>query len=289
LKELSDKVIMVTGASSGIGLQVAQDLARHGARVIGAGRDAARCEAARQRILNDCPEARIDFLVADLSSQQQVKELAREAKRLSGGRLDALVNNAGLYSSSKKITEDGVELTFAVNHLAPFLLTHELLPVLSSSLEGRVLTISSASHYRATYNPPTAFNPLIYVGLLAYAATKLSNVLFSAEFNRRVSLPHLHAWAIDPGLVNTEIALKDNGALSGRVWKARKKHGTSPDVPSRTILHLISAAYDEIGESLYWKDSQPKKPSSKALDPDLARDLWVVSCRLCGISDYFNA
>ena len=121
---LNEKTVIVTGASSGIGYQVALDLARKGAIVIGAGRDAARCETARTQILLISPEAKVEFLVADLSSREQVRRLAEQAQQLldkHGQALDVLVNNAGLYSSKRIITEDGVELTFAVNHLAPVL------------------------------------------------------------------------------------------------------------------------------------------------------------------------
>lgn len=288
---LNEKTVIVTGASSGIGYQVALDLARKGAIVIGAGRDAARCETARTQILLISPEAKVEFLVADLSSREQVRRLAEQAQQLldkHGQALDVLVNNAGLYSSKRIITEDGVELTFAVNHLAPFLLTHLLLPQLANAPEGRVLGVSSTSHYHAFLSPLAADKPGLYIGLPVYATSNLCRVLFSAEFNRRTPNPNLHAWSIDPGLVNTEIGLKDKGGISNLVWRSRKTHGTSAEVPSQTILHLASGTYADIADALYWKDSAPKSPSKLSEDTDLASRLWEKSCQLCAIRDYFN-
>ncbi len=289
---LANKNVLVTGATSGIGFQAALDIARQGAFVIGAGRDQARCRQAAEAIRQAVPGANVEFLVADLASQQQVRSLAAQALSVlsSSGiaRLDVLVNNAGLYSSAKRLTEDGIELTYAVNHLAPFLLTHLLLPALLVSPDARILNLSSESHYHSMFNPLKMSNPRFYVGIFAYATSNLSRVLFSAEFNRRVPVANLHAWAVDPGLVNTEIGLKDKGFFSNLIWRSRKTHGTSADAPSRTILHLAVASLIEISKDIYWKDSQPKLSSRASRDPDLARHLWERSCRLCGITDYFG-
>lgn len=289
---LQDKNILVTGATSGIGFHAALDLAGKGANVIGAGRDAARCEAARQRILSQYPQAKVTFLVADLSSQRQVKSLAEGVEKLvqenSTSHLDVLVNNAGLVSDKKRYTEDGIELTFAVNHLAPFMLTQRLLPVLSASSDSRVITVSSNSHYNTWFNPQRASNPIVYNLLWAYKVSKLSNVLFTAEFNRRNPDTNIHAYAVDPGLVNTDIGLKGNGSLVYWFWSLRQKNGTAAEVPVRTITHLVTEIRGIVDPHLYWKNSQPKLPSRAALNPDLAKRLWEESCRLCEISDYFS-
>lgn len=288
----AQKTVFVTGATSGIGFQVALDFARQGAFIIGAGRDQARCQQAAESIRRSVPGVTVEFLVADLASQRQVRRLADQVLKLLSNhghsQLDVLVNNAGLYSSSKKMTEDNIELTFAVNHLAPFLLTYLLLSALVVSPDGRILNMSSESHYHSMFNPVTMSNPLLYVGLFAYATSNLGRVLFSAEFNRRLPIENLRAWAIDPGLVNTEIGLKDAGYFSNLIWRSRKAHGTSAEVPSRTILHLATAPLAEISSDLYWKDCQPKLSSRASRNPNLARRLWERSCALCGITDYFS-
>ena len=287
----SSKTVLVTGATSGIGYQAALDFAGKGAIVIGTGRDPVRCRRAAEAITQMVPGAAVEFLVADLASQQQVRSLADQVLNVLSSRgiaqLDVLVNNAGLYSSAKKMTEDGIELTFAVNHLAPFLLTHLLLPALVRSPDSRILTVSSISHYRAILDPLRASHPGIYVGIFSYAVSKLCNVLFSAEFNRRVPYANLRAWAVDPGLVNTEIGLKDSGYFSNLIWKSRKTHGTSADAPSRTLLHLAFAPLNNVSSGLYWKDSRPKLSSPASRDANLACRLWEESCRLCRIDQYF--
>lgn len=289
---LSEKTILVTGATSGIGFRACMELARQGAFVIGTGRDEQRCENARQSILQEIPQAKLAFLVGDLSSQNQTKRLAEESLQLiretGKGRLDVLVNNAGVFSAKKRFSEDGIELTFAVNHIAPFLLTHCLLPALNASDDARVLTVSSDSHYNTRFDPRRASHPGIYLHIWAYKVSKLSNVLFTVEFNRRNSYQGLCAFAVDPGLVNTEIGAKQNEGLVSFVWRIRQNQGQNPEVPVRTITHLASAELGQQRLVPYWKNSQPKAPSRAALDPNLARRLWEESCRLCGIEDYFS-
>jgi retinol dehydrogenase-12 len=199
-----------------------------------------------------------------------------------------LVNNAGTYCGHKVITGDGVERTFAVNHLAPFLLTHLLLPILSASPLGRVITVSSDSHYHARIVPEKVSNPWFYFGLRAYSQSKLANVLFTAEFNRRNKTSSPRAFAVDPGLVNTDIGLKETGPLAGLAWKSRQRKGVKPEVPARTILHLAGGPSLQNSDEIYWKDSLPKQPNRSAFDPELARRLWEVSCKLCHINDYFT-
>ena len=287
---LKGKSVVITGATSGIGYQAALDLARVGAAVIGIGRDAQRCRDAQHRIIEAVPSAKVAYLTADLGAQAQVRRLAGEIKetlpKLGFSKLDVLVNNAGLVSDHKVMTEDGVELTFAVNHLAPFLLTHLLLPVLDTS-SSRVLTVSSNSHYNTRFNPHTAWNPPFYFILWVYKVSKLSNVLFSVEFNRRNRKGIPRAYAIDPGLVNTDIGKKGTSKLVSMGWGTRQVKGDSTEVPSRTILHLSLEESPTSDSPVYWRDSQPKEPSPVVWDEKLAYGLWEESCRLCGISEYF--
>jgi NAD(P)-dependent dehydrogenase (short-subunit alcohol dehydrogenase family) len=283
-KELTGKTAVVTGATSGIGLAVAITLVQHGAHVIGVGRNALRCQNAEAIIKAACPDAKIQYLLADLSSQTQVRSLANEiAAKLSC--LNILVNNAGTYSQKKIMTADGIELTFATNHLAPFLLTSELLPLLQASPAGRVITVSSESHYSATINPQTAANPSFYYGLQAYARSKLANVLFTSEFNRRMAASDVHAFAVDPGLVKTDIALKGQPLFSRLLWKWRSSAGVEPEVPARAILFLASDENVQNSPENYWYNSQSKRCSPQAARPDLALELWQVSCKLCGLDE----
>lgn len=286
------KNILVTGATSGIGFRACLELVRQGAFVIGTGRDKIRCENARSEILQYVPGATVEYMVGDFASQSQTRRLAEEILMLlrgtQSGRLDILVNNAGLFSGRKRFSEDGIELTFAVNHIAPFLFTHLLLPALNQSPEARVLTVSSNSHYGTRFDPESASDPKPYLNLWAYKVSKLSNVLFTAEFNRRNPNSSMRAYAVDPGLVNTDIGLKQNEGLVGLVWRVRQRQGHDVEVPVRTITHLVNNNLGDNTQYLYWKNSQPKTPSRAAMDPDFARRLWEKSCRLCGIEDYFT-
>ncbi len=188
--DLEGKAIVVTGATSGIGLSVLGALAARGAFVVGVGRSELRCREAEQSVLAAHPDAAPAFCVADLASQHQVRGLADQiAARLATAGyagLDVLVNNAGTVSSWFVATEDGYELQFAVNHLAPFLLTHELMPMLRRAPEGRVIVVSSGSHRRGKMHWTDVMLRRHYGILKAYKQSKLANVLFVAELNRRL-------------------------------------------------------------------------------------------------------
>lgn len=285
---VKNKSIVITGATAGIGLQTALDAAREGAFVIGIGRNTQRCEDARQKIISQVPTAQITYLTANLGSQKQIRGLAEQIQHTliehNFSALDVLVNNAGMYMGKKEFTEDGIETTFAVNHLAPFLLTHLLLPLLTKSADGRVITVSSDSHYRTSFIPKKAKNPGFFFGLTAYKVSKLSNILFSLEFNHLQAGQSVHAFAVDPGLVNTEIGMKETGGLAKLVWRSRKNLGVSPEVPAQTILFLAGDPQVNTSTEIYWHLCKPKQPSRNALNRSLAKRLWIESCKLTGVA-----
>lgn len=281
--DLSGKNIIITGATSGIGLAAAKQLAASNAFVIGVGRSAERNQQALDRILSLYPQGKVKYLLADLSSQSQVRTLADEIKGLLNKKcVDVLVNNAGVYLEKKQITKDGIEKTFAVNHLAPFLLTQALRPLLSEAEKGRVLSVSSYSHYTTPLCLNRIADPWLYIGLLAYKRSKLCNVLFTYEFNRRFE--GITAFAVDPGLVNTAIASKGSKGISHLVWRSRRKQGTSPDVPTKTIMFLCGEEHIDTRQGYYFKNCEPKKPSCIARKPEPAKKLWALSCRLTGFN-----
>jgi NAD(P)-dependent dehydrogenase (short-subunit alcohol dehydrogenase family) len=287
---LQGKVAVVTGATAGIGLAVAIAMADQGATVIGVGRNSQRCCEAETAIRQTCPGAQVHFLLAELSQQSQVRHLAQEVclvlDKMGKDALDVLVNNAGLFSGRLVRTEDGIERTLAVNHIAAFLLTYELMPQLKVAPAARVLTVSSASHYNARLNLKRINHPLIYFSLSAYEISKLCNVLFTYEFNRRyTSTTTMRAFAIDPGLVNTSIGQKGQGWFESLIWDIRRRGGHPPEVPARTILYLAAQLSVQDAKVYYWKDCQPKAPSRQALRTDLARDLWTLSCQMCTIKE----
>ena len=283
---LHGKIVVITGASSGIGLATAIALAQAGAKILGVGRSSERAAQAALAIHKAAPDADIQFYIADLARQADVRCLAAEIRtdlEDDNHALDALVNNAGTYSGRYTLTEDGVELTLAVNHIAAFLLTLELLPALQRSSLARVITVSSNSHYASRLNLRTVNKPPIYHGLFAYQDSKLCNILFTAEFNRRYAGPNLRAFAVDPGLVNTAIGEKGTSRLISWFWHLRRKGGTSADVPAQTILYCCSEPSIQDSTELYWRNSRPKTPSRRAMDASLATSLWDLSCSLSGL------
>jgi len=284
--DLSGKNIVVTGATSGIGLAAVKALISTGAYVIGVGRSLERNDKAKAEIISAFPQAKVEYLLANLESQAQVKSLSKTIIDLlvqkGENHLDGLVNNAGTYLEKKQMTEDGIEKTFAVNHLAPFILTQSLLQMLMNAEHGRVIAVSSYSHYTTPLCLSRITNPWPYISLMAYKRSKLCNVLFTYALNRRYD--HLEAFAVDPGLVNTSIASKGNQGISHWVWRSRRKKGTPPETPAKTILFLC--AEDEINttQGFYFKDCKPKISSRKSRREDLADDLWDLSCKLTELS-----
>ncbi|MCB2209857.1 SDR family NAD(P)-dependent oxidoreductase [bacterium] len=282
--DLSGKSVVVTGATSGIGLAVARQMAEAGAFVIGVGRSAERNARAEAAVRAVAIGAQAVFLLTDLASQTQVRGLAKAITRtlaVAGFEgLDALVNNAGVYMIPKVMTEDGIEMTFAVDHLAGFLLTHELLDPLRRA-KGRVLTTSSYSHRTTPLCLGRIANPWPYVGLVAYKRVKLCNVLFTYELNRRY--PELTAFAVDPGLVNTEITTKGGRGIEAWIWERKKVQGTTADVPARTYMYLVGEQQVDVSQGYYFKDSAPLAPSPQSQRVRPAERLWALSCALTGV------
>src|SRR5262245_10693520 len=214
---MRDRVGRVTGATSGIGLVTARELARRGAPALSAARTPARSAAAAAQIREVTGNQAVEAFLADLSSQRQIRELARQVRERHP-RLDVLVNNAGGIWLRRERTVDGLEMTFAVNHLAYFLLTHQLEGTLRESAPARVVNVSSEAHRRAQPDLDDLQAERRYNGWRAYCRSKLLNLLFTYELARRLEGTGVTANAVHPGWVATGFA--GNNGWRGRVWQA---------------------------------------------------------------------
>lgn len=286
---LTNKTYLVTGATSGIGYALTEQLARFGAQVIGVGRSVERCAQAEKTLTETTLNERIHYLTADLSLQSEVRRLTNQIDDLLVHQdvkgLDGLVNNAGTFMYWCRLTAEGVETQWAVNHFAGFLLTNGLLHWLEAAPSARVITVSSQSHRGSHINRNDPQSRRRYNGLRVYGDTKLANLLFTLGFNQQVgSLSKIRADAVDPGLVNTEIGSKGTPAIANLVWKLRKAGGTSPQVPAAGIVRLLTEADGMTSPVHYWKDAKPQLASREAMDSLTAGRLWTYSQDICGIN-----
>jgi NAD(P)-dependent dehydrogenase (short-subunit alcohol dehydrogenase family) len=279
---MRDRVCLVTGATSGIGLVTARELARQGARVVLVGRNPARSESAVRQIQTQTGNPEVEALVADLSCQRQIRELA-ERFRQRHSRLDVLVNNAGGMWLRRELTEDGLERTFAVNHLAYFLLTHLLLDVLRTSAPARVVNVASAAHRRAVLDFGDLMGERRYNGWRQYCRSKLMNLLFTYELARRLDGSGVTANALHPGWVATGFA--GNNGWRGWPWQwTARCFAIRPEAGARTVVFL-AASPDVAGTNGRYFVRERAAPSSPAsCDEAAARRLWQVSLELAHLS-----
>ncbi len=281
--QMNGKVVLVTGATNGIGKVTALELAKKGARVVITGRnlDKTRNTAGEIRMKSGNPD--VDCLVADLSSQAQVRQLANDFRQRYN-RLDVLVNNAGAIFGHRQVTIDGYEMTFAFNHLAYFLLTNLLLDRLQASAPARIVNVSSAAHLMAQLD----FNDLQtvhyrYGGYQAYGRSKLANVMFTYALARRLEGTGVTANALHPGVVNTGFG-KNNGGMMRLAMNAFSRFQITPEEGAQTSIYLASSPDVEGVSGKYFADSQPARSSPVSYDEAAQTRLWETSAAMTGLA-----
>ncbi len=288
-KANAEKYIVVTGATSGIGFAAARQLAGAGVVVIGIGRSEDRCRAAQDQLRRLHPAGKAHFLRADLSELREVRAVADHIRGTLAGSgrtvLDGLLNNAGGVAFRQTQTPEGFDRVWALNHLAPFLLTHELLPLLRAAPAARVVTVSSGSHYGARLDWDDVQSGRRYFIFQAYGRSKLANVLFTLELNRRLGAEStVQAFAADPGLVSTGIGMKGTPFLLGLGWRIWSLHGKTPDEAAKGIVRLLLDPSVRTSAGIYWRHGHPVGPDPAALDKNSARRLWEISEQMCGLA-----
>jgi NAD(P)-dependent dehydrogenase (short-subunit alcohol dehydrogenase family) len=287
---LKNKTVVITGAASGIGLALSKLVVSRGARLIGVGHSRERCEIASTFLSKEADRSRFVFLPSELSLMSNVRNLSLKIKdQLTDwetNKLDALVLNAATVPFRQIRTDEGFDTQWAVNYLSGFLLSHLLMPELIHADKVRLISVNSDSHY----NTRMRWNDLqferFYNPLLAYKQSKLAQVIFSVEFNRRMkNYTGITALVADPGLVKTDIGFKGNSPWMSFFWKMRSKNGQSPESAANDILFLLEE--DDVLQSgqVYWKYRQPKIPNRFALEADEGARLWDVSMEMVGLDD----
>ncbi|MCY3917041.1 MAG: SDR family NAD(P)-dependent oxidoreductase [Chloroflexi bacterium] len=283
---MKGKRVLITGATNGIGMQAALELMKMGADVVIVGRDAIKTRVVSSDLKALSGSSRIDMLVADLSSMDEIRRIADEF-RANFDRLDVLLNNAGAVFSQYQRSVDGYEMTFALNHLSYYLLTRLLLDILMRTAneqgEARIINVSSSAHRSATLRLDNLHDESGYSFMNSYGASKLMNVQFTYELARWLEDMPLTVNAVHPGLVATGF-----GHSTGRVWSgfiklAQKLFGISPQKGAETLVYLASSAEVAGISGKYWNEKQQKRSSDNSYDREQQKRLWEFSAKATGL------
>ncbi len=269
------QVCLVTGATAGIGLVTARELARKGAHVIVVGRSEERCARAADEIRAQAGTTAVEWLVADLSSQGDIRRLADQVRGRTQ-RLDVLVNNAGGIFLERQESADGIEMTFALNHLSYFLLTHLLRPLLEQSAPARVVNVASDAHKGVSIEFEDIEGKKRFGGWRAYQQSKLANILFTYELSRRLDGTRVTANTLHPGFVRTTI-FRQGGLIGWLLRRAADVLAISPEEGAKTSVYLASSPDVASVTGRYFVKERPVESSPQSRDASAALRLWRLS------------
>ena len=281
-QDLAGKVFLLTGATDGIGKAAAIDFAKRGASLTIVGRNKEKTEQVLAELRSASGNERLELLLCDLSRPADVRRAA-EAFKAQHDRIDVLVNNAGATFRSPVMGPDGIELTFALNHLAYFQLTTSMLDLIRKTPGARVVSTSSAMQARGVLNLEKTPTSLDGSGVGAYAASKLANVLFTKELQRRLEGTTATANCFHPGTVRTRFGAfgSDLGVLLNIVYALAKPFAKAPEQGADSLIWLATSPEAASLKGEYVANRRPVTPSKQAMDPKLAADLWTLSEKLC--------
>lgn len=276
------KVCLITGATAGIGLVTAEALARQGATVVAVARHAERGAALVERLRQTTGKQAVELLLADLSSQEQIRRLA-QAFRQRFARLDVLVNNAGAIFTKRQCSVDHIEMTLALNHLGYFLLTHLLLDTLQASAPARIINVASDAHRNAHIDFDDLQGERRYSGWRAYCQSKLANILFTYALATRLHGSGVTVNALHPGFVATNFG-NNNGGLFGWLIRLFKIGAISPERGAQTMIYLATAPAVAGHTGAYFVRKRPVRSSSVSYHQEDAERLWQLSAAMTGVS-----
>jgi NAD(P)-dependent dehydrogenase (short-subunit alcohol dehydrogenase family) len=280
---MQDKICIVTGANSGIGKVTARELAKMGAAVVMVCRNQERGKTAQAEIKAASRNDSVDLMLADLSSQAAIRQLAQSFKE-KYQQCDVLVNNAGALFMQRQLSKDGLEMTFALNHLGYFLLTNLLLDVIKASAPARIVNVSSEAHRGRKINFDDLQGEQSYSGYNAYGQSKLANILFTYELARRLEGSGVTVNCMHPGFVSSNFA-KNNGLLARVALTLLRPFARSPKKGAETAVYLASSPQVEGISSSYFIDKQEATSSPESYDEAVAQRLWQVSMELTGLTE----
>jgi len=280
--DIRGKRVLVTGATNGIGLEAARSLARQGDKVVLVGRDAAKTARCLADVRASAPGAEVSSLLCDFSRQKEVRRLAEEVLRRFD-RLDVLVNNAGTVFKNRTLTEDGIEATFAVNHLGYFLLTQLLLERIVQSAPARIVNVASIAHRRATMDFDDLFYERGYSLVKAYGRSKLGNVLYTRLLAQKLAGTGVMVNSLHPGAVDTGIWSAAPAWTKPLIAILRRFAFISAEEGGRRIVQLVAGPELSGTTGQYFENGRIVDPAPRARDDALARRLWQESERLTGL------
>lgn len=277
---MKGKIVLITGATGGIGLATAKELAKQGATVHFIARDKTKADALKKE-LEALGSTATRFYIADLGSQQSIRAASAQIHK-EIERIDVLINNAGGVFSEFKLSPDNLEMTIATNHFAYFLLTHLLLDLVKKSDYARIINVSSGSHYQGSIDIESFTKEKGYFIMKAYGQSKLANVLFTQELAERLKDTQITVNCLHPGMVDTTIGTKGTNGLASFAWTSMAKlFGIPVERGAATSVYLATSPQVNGVTGKYFDKSKPKKPSKLAHDKQLQKQLWQASEQLC--------
>jgi len=275
------KICMITGATSGIGREMALALARLNHKIVIIGRNEKKCLNTQNQIKAQTGNQQIEYITADFSALSNIRNLTEQFKQ-KYKKLDILINNAGVYSIKRSESIDGYEMTFAVNHLAHFLLTNLLMERLKTSPAARIINVSSMAHEKSNIDFDDLSCKNNYNGLYAYARSKLANILFTYELARLLKDTNITVNAFHPGFVATNFG-KNNGIIRFILRRLIKRGALTPVQGAKTGIYLATSEEVNGVSGKYFVNKKAVNSSKESYDETLAKELWYKSCKLTGL------
>ncbi|MCD6400483.1 MAG: SDR family oxidoreductase [Anaerolineales bacterium] len=276
------ELCMITGATSGIGKQTALEIAKRGYQTVIVGRNSEKCQLTVKEIIDITHNNALDFFVADLSSQQDIRKLVNDFKERYD-HLDILINNAGGFFLKRELSIDGIEMTFALNHLGYFLLTLLLIDILKESEPSRIINVSSNSHMGKPINFEDIWGEKRYNSWNAYGQSKFANVLFTYELDRRLKGTGITVNALTPGFVATNIG-RNNGFLSKIIMNIASLFANSVEDGAQTSVYLATSPEVKGVSGKYFVDKKAAPSDRATYDLETARRLWDLSVEITGVN-----